>query len=302
MNEQTAASKKLQFSEVIKKHFNYPMLLLAIITILNLRNIISSFVRIFSYLFTAPLSGFVALFSFVLSASPAVILLFLWCYRFQKIKNVKIWTGVFLLFIVLLTAYRTYPIIVSFFSDISQYDAYTLYAGSPFIYVTEKISTLVIYAIAAIVLLLDKKVPSIYYIIIVISIAVTLFLGIITQMIISIGHNVSGGLIAAFIDVLTYIAFWYIPMALNGLPSAEITKAKNKGIIAIAALVLFIYVVSSLAVGGGNSSSNASTNTCGYCGRSYKAGDKDGNFMSIAKTGLCKNCDDNRSFFEWVLD
>lgn len=303
MSEQTATSKKVQFSELIKKHFNYPMLLLAIITIFNLRNIISSFIGIFSCLFTAPLSVFSALFSAVLTATPVVILLLLWLHRFQKTKNTKVLMGLFLIFIVLTTIYRAYPTIIYFFSNISQYDAYTIYAESPFISVLGIILNLVIYSISAIILLCNKKVPLIYYIIIVISIIVTLFFGILTQMIISMGYmSGSSGLIAAFIDVLTYIAFWYIPKALNDSSSAELTKSKKKGIIAIATIVLFIYIVSSIAVGGGNSSSNVSTSTCGSCGRSYKAGDAGGNYMSIAKSGLCKNCNSNREYFEWIFD
>lgn len=303
MSEQATITKKTQFMEGIKKHFNYPMLLLAIITIFNLRNVISSFIGIFSCLFTAPLSVFSALFTFILSASPVIILLLLWLHRFQKMKNVKVLMGVFLLFIVLLTVYKTYPTIVFFFSNISQYDAYTIYAESPFISVLDIILKLVIYSVSAIILLCNKKVPSIYYIIIVISIIATLFFGILTQMIISMGYmSGSGGLVAAFIDVLTYIAFWYIPKVLNDSSSAELTKSKKKVIIAIAAVVLFIYIVSSIAVGGGSVSNNVSTNTCGSCGRSYKAGDAGGNYMSIAKSGLCKNCNSNREYFEWIFD
>lgn len=32
------------------------------------------------------------------------------------------------------------------------------------------------------------------------------------------------------------------------------------------------------------------SNTCKSCHRSWEAGDSGGNFMNIARTGMCKNC------------
>jgi len=32
------------------------------------------------------------------------------------------------------------------------------------------------------------------------------------------------------------------------------------------------------------------TNTCGYCENVYRSGDSGGNYMNIARTGLCKKC------------
>ena len=136
-----------------------------------------------------------------------------------------------------------------------------------------------------------------------INIAVTLFFGILTQMIISAGYmNASGGLVSSFNNVFTYIALWYIPKALDDSHSVDINPAKKKGLIAIVAVALLVFVASSIAAGGGGSSSSTSTNTCGSCGRTYKAGDAGGNFMNIAKTGLCKNCNSNREYFEWIFD
>ena len=62
---------------------------------------------------------------------------------------------------------------------------------------------------------------------------------------------------------------------------------------AIAVLIIIIFLASN---NSGSSSSKYSTNTCKSCGRTYEAGDSGGNFMSIARTGMCKNCYEN---FKW---
>ena len=38
------------------------------------------------------------------------------------------------------------------------------------------------------------------------------------------------------------------------------------------------------------SSYSSYTNTCSSCGRSFSAGDSDGNYKNIASTGMCNNC------------
>ena len=45
--------------------------------------------------------------------------------------------------------------------------------------------------------------------------------------------------------------------------------------------------------GSGSGSSSGKSATCKVCGRSFKAGDSAGNFMSIAKSGMCNNCHRN---------
>lgn len=68
----------------------------------------------------------------------------------------------------------------------------------------------------------------------------------------------------------------------------------------ILAVILFAAVaISSCGGGSGSGSSHHSTNTCKSCGRTYEAGDSGGNFMSIARTGMCKNCYNN---FKWAQD
>lgn len=42
-----------------------------------------------------------------------------------------------------------------------------------------------------------------------------------------------------------------------------------------------------------STSSGGSSNTCPSCGRIYSAGDSGGNFLNIAGSGLCNNCESN---------
>lgn len=48
-------------------------------------------------------------------------------------------------------------------------------------------------------------------------------------------------------------------------------------------------------------SSSSRTAKCKSCGRKYEAGDSAGNFMNIAKTGMCNNCYRNFEDFSWAL-
>ena len=82
--------------------------------------------------------------------------------------------------------------------------------------------------------------------------------------------------------------------------SGEITKGKVKALIAIVAAALVLPLIFNIGSGFG-SSGGTHERTCASCGRSFEAGDAAGNYMNIAKTGFCNNCDDNREFFEWIL-
>ena len=49
------------------------------------------------------------------------------------------------------------------------------------------------------------------------------------------------------------------------------------------------------------SSSKSSTLTCSMCGKTYKAGDSGGNYMSIAYSGMCKKCHNNYDYARKAL-
>ena len=65
----------------------------------------------------------------------------------------------------------------------------------------------------------------------------------------------------------------------------------------IAIILVLVLILSLLtACVGGSSSGSHKTATCKSCGRTYEAGDSGGNFMNIARTGMCKRCYNN---FQW---
>ena len=85
---------------------------------------------------------------------------------------------------------------------------------------------------------------------------------------------------------------------------------KGKGIAKVAIkkfLVAFIpvyvvIIVLAFALAGGSSNSTKSKNTCSSCSRSWVAGDSDGNYKNISKTGMCNNCEDNYQKMKQFLD
>ena len=58
----------------------------------------------------------------------------------------------------------------------------------------------------------------------------------------------------------------------------------------VVAIVLFCIVYGCIVGFPSSNSSSNSTLTCGYCNRTYPAGDSGGNYMCIARTHLCNNC------------
>jgi hypothetical protein len=57
-------------------------------------------------------------------------------------------------------------------------------------------------------------------------------------------------------------------------------------------LAAIALMMSTCDYGGGNDGGPA-TNECKSCHRTYEAGDKGGNYKSIARSGMCKNCKSN---------
>ena len=71
------------------------------------------------------------------------------------------------------------------------------------------------------------------------------------------------------------------------------TNKSNPLSLIIIALVLVFLVSCMSTCGDSDYTPTTKTNECKSCGRSYPAGDDAGNFMNIAKTGMCKNCYNN---------
>ena len=68
-------------------------------------------------------------------------------------------------------------------------------------------------------------------------------------------------------------------------------------------IVIIVFVLallaSCVAVMSDSSPSKPATAKCKSCGRTFQAGDNGGNYMSIARTGMCKNCYEN---FKWGMN
>lgn len=67
------------------------------------------------------------------------------------------------------------------------------------------------------------------------------------------------------------------------------------------ALLLCFSLVGCTGGSSGSGSHSSDKATCGSCGRSYEAGDSGGNYMSIAKTHMCKKCYNNYKTMQAAL-
>lgn len=73
--------------------------------------------------------------------------------------------------------------------------------------------------------------------------------------------------------------------------------------IIIAFVIYLVVLIGGYAIYTFTSSSSTSnyattkSNTCGYCKRTFYPGDSAGNYMNIARSGLCNNCYNNYKRF-----
>ena len=67
----------------------------------------------------------------------------------------------------------------------------------------------------------------------------------------------------------------------------------------IALILALVLCLSLCACGGGSSSYKPKSSECKSCHRTFYAGDSAGNFMNIARTGMCNKCYEN---FLWAQE
>ena len=72
----------------------------------------------------------------------------------------------------------------------------------------------------------------------------------------------------------------------------------SKRLISIILLLLVVVLVLHAC----SASPDRSSATCGSCGRTYAPGDSGGNYMNIARTGMCNNCYGNFEWAQSILD
>lgn len=72
------------------------------------------------------------------------------------------------------------------------------------------------------------------------------------------------------------------------------TKSKIFAVVAwLLAITVFLVCCTDFSGGSSGGSGGGHSAVCGSCGRSFNSGDIGGNYKSIAKTGMCKNCYNN---------
>lgn len=294
MELQTKTTGIGSLKALFKKHFNTPMMLVLIYCLVNFGFIIKAVLNIFTTLISNPTLVVWRLQSAIVACGPLVLLVLLWLHRFERIKKPSTWMGVLSSVAAVLTVTTQRGTMIMFFENMPT-NFYELISVSPFLSILNTALTAVVYLILGINLLRKKKNGALAMVCYVLAIGVTLFFGILTQM------TGDGSLIKAFVTAMYFIALLNIPMLIQEPRSKEI--GKNTGLVALVVIVVIIYVISGAitgTIGGGGGSS--SSNTCRSCGRSFQAGDSGGNFLNIAGSGMCNNCESNFHSLEDFLD
>lgn len=297
MEQQTKTMAKGSLKELLIEHFNAPMLMLMIYSLANFRSILGSITRIVNTLMRSPLQIVSAVLNALITCFPLVLLVLMWLHRFEKVKKPDFWMGSLSLIAAVLTGYVRCGAFIYFFANLPT-NMYELISVSPFLSILNYLLTILAYLFLGIILLQGKKGGVMFTMVYIIAIVTTLFFGILTQM------TGDGSLISAFITAMLFIALFNIPKVILEPKSKEV--GKSGGLTALAVIVLIVYLVSGSATGtlggGSGSYSSPSSNTCKSCGRSWNAGDSGKNFMNIAKTGMCNNCENNFHSLEDFLD
>ena len=112
-----------------------------------------------------------------------------------------------------------------------------------------------------------------------------------------LGMVVVGVLVSCFINISDRAGTVYVitPLLIGLSIELIVTRIKKRpyhiiGIIAFVIVGIALMNPSGLAPTG---SSNRHSLTCSVCGKTYYAGDSGGNYMSIAKSGMCVSCHDS---------
>ena len=170
-----------------------------------------------------------------------------------------------------------------YFSDI-----YSLMIQSPLYSMGVNVILCVMMLIAGINLLKGKEMPSKIRLLFGIGVFLIAYVGIIAAF-----RN-PGKLMDSFYNVLYMTALFYLPRLYDEkwVHTTAITGKKIKVLLGVLIVMAILYGIAMASVSGGSRGSGSS-NTCGSCGRSWSAGDSGGNYMNIARTGMCNNCENN---------
>ena len=224
------------------------------------------------------------LFHFVSAAFPFALLALLWLDRGGKLQKKNLIT--ILLWAEAVTSiYLAIRHVRTLFIFPGELNLYAFLRGPVFMPALEAILFALLFLMLAIAATQKKARPVPFMVLAGVIIFYLLFFGILKQL------TGSGSLFLALIDTLFLIGLYNLPKLLTDPTSVEITPQRSKNLRAIVILTLVIALISGIAVGGGGGGGGSrDSNTCKSCHRSWEAGDSGGNFMNIARTGMCKNC------------
>ena len=106
-------------------------------------------------------------------------------------------------------------------------------------------------------------------------------------------------------SLLRIINFIVLILGLLHIGNAFFSEKDVKYVNSSSIIAIIVFVIIIFAISGGLGSSGGSSGrggTCKSCGRKFAAGDEGGNYMSVARRGMCKNCYNNYDSMKEFLD
>lgn len=227
-------TRKLE-GDFIKKHFNYPMLLLSVYAAFKVEDMLFSLIKMLAAFFTNPTAAPGTVLSFIVTATPLVLLGIFWLDRFEKIKNVRIWIGSLLAVVSVLGQYL---MITALFAEETKYDLASLAADS----LIQNMLCIVLETALAVILLVGIRKLIWYYIAASLGLASVLVWGITVA---ALGY---ASIFGAFGDALLFLALWYVPKLVQDRRSVEISQKRGKVFLVIIGIVVIVYITSIVMV------------------------------------------------------
>lgn len=85
-------------------------------------------------------------------------------------------------------------------------------------------------------------------------------------------------------------------------PNNDATKKGKNSNIGCLTVIIIVFILWILVSSAGGVKTTESKLTCPMCGKTYRAGDIGGNYLNIAKTHMCKSCEQNYLFAKNALE
>lgn len=272
----------------LAEKMSFPMLLMAVVALTRIGSLIPRVIGLFRSVLairTFPMT----LCSFVTFLAPFAFAVILILEKTGKLSSGKKAVGIAAIAagagtaVTVLNQARTILANPGFFNDI-----YTLMVQSPLYSMGVNVILCIMMLIVGINLVKGKEMPSKIRLLFAIGVFLIAYVGIIAAF------KNPGKLMDSFYSVLYMTGLFYLPRLYDEkwVHTTAITGKKIKVLLAVLIAMAILYGIAMGSVSK-PSGSRGSTNTCGSCGRSWQAGDSGKNYMNIARTGLCNNCENN---------